>query len=212
VQNSIIALQIAGVDCAGDGTITSQGYNIESGTSCGFTGTDDQQNVTSGALKLGLLADNGGPTQTRALGAGSVAIDKVPNARCTAAPINGLDQRGAARNVDGDGVAGTGNECDIGAFEFPILNLKLNAASVAPTVTLSWNTLPVSEYQIWQSTSPHGGFALLQGGLTSPSFDVSIDPNINYYYEVRALDAPGGQPAAISNRTGVFSFGLVPGS
>ena len=79
--------------------MTSSGYNIESGTSCGFTGTGDLQNVNSRSLALGTLANNGGPTQTMALGAGSVAIDRIPTGALEA---NGCvvgtstDQRGFA--------------------------------------------------------------------------------------------------------------------
>lgn len=65
---------------------------------------------------LSPLADNGGPTQTHALPAGSPALDLAPNASCTAAPVNGVDQRGEPRNQNGKGGA-TNNECDAGAFE-----------------------------------------------------------------------------------------------
>ena len=97
VQNSIVALQTTGGDC--NTALTSGGYNIESGTSCGFTGTGDLQNVTSGSLALGGLASNGGATQTRALGFGSVALDHIP---VGALEANGCgvtvttDQRGLA--------------------------------------------------------------------------------------------------------------------
>ena len=65
---------------------------------------------------LGPLADNGGPTQTHALPAGSPALDRAPNASCTAAPVNGVDQRGQPRNHNAVGIV-TNNECDVGAFE-----------------------------------------------------------------------------------------------
>src|SRR4051794_18005349 len=85
------------------GTIVSAGNNLDSGTSCGFTGSGDQ----SGADPLlGPLADNGGPTQTRRLGNGSPAIDTGDNAACPAA-----DQRGVARPQP------AGGTCDKGAFE-----------------------------------------------------------------------------------------------
>jgi hypothetical protein len=62
---------------------------------------------------LAALADNGGPTQTMALSAGSAAIDAGVAAGAT------LDQRGLARTVDDSGVANaaTSDGTDIGAFE-----------------------------------------------------------------------------------------------
>ncbi|MCP4166146.1 MAG: right-handed parallel beta-helix repeat-containing protein, partial [Chloroflexi bacterium] len=75
VTNTIVALQASGGDdCTATGSIASGGYNIESSTSCGFTGIGDQQIVTD-TLKLQPLADNGGDTLTMALDSGSVAID-----------------------------------------------------------------------------------------------------------------------------------------
>jgi predicted outer membrane repeat protein len=54
--------------------------------------------------QLHALTNNGGPTQTRALGVGSPAIDAGNNASC---PVT--DQRGVARPQ--------GSHCDIGAYE-----------------------------------------------------------------------------------------------
>jgi len=58
---------------------------------------------------LGPLQNNGGPTDTMALKAGSAAIDGGNDAICAAPPVNGLDQRGISRPQ--------GPHCDIGAFE-----------------------------------------------------------------------------------------------
>jgi hypothetical protein len=55
------------------------------------------------------LANNGGSTQTHALLGDSPAIDAAGSAACTAAPVNGRDQRGVGRP---QGVA-----CDMGSFE-----------------------------------------------------------------------------------------------
>jgi hypothetical protein len=52
-----------------------------------------------------VLADNGGPTLTHALLAGSAAIDAANTTVCPA-----TDQRGVARPQ--------GAGCDVGAFEF----------------------------------------------------------------------------------------------
>ena len=90
-------------DC--DGSITSGGYNLESGTSCGCTQPTDQQNADP---LLGPLQDNGGPTWTHALLPCSPAIDAIPS------PYNGApaaDQRGFPRPYPAGGLA------DIGAVE-----------------------------------------------------------------------------------------------
>jgi hypothetical protein len=92
------------------------GKNGNSGVS-GFTPgpTDIIPTVGLNAI-LSPLANNGGPTQTHALPAGSPALDRAPNSSCTAAPVNGVDQRGQPRNQNGSGTA-SANECDVGAFE-----------------------------------------------------------------------------------------------
>jgi hypothetical protein len=95
-------------------SITSLGYNIESPRdTCGFDQPTDQVNVTAEQLKLGALADNGGPTQTHMLGLGSVAIDQIPAEDCVDADgaVLTTDQRGEPRPETG------GAMCDVGAFE-----------------------------------------------------------------------------------------------
>ncbi len=98
--------------CEGD--IASGGYNIESpGDTCGFDQLSDQVDVSAEDLKLGELADNGGPTMTHALLPGSVAIDRIPATDCVDADGEPLteDQRGLPRPETG------GSMCDVGAFE-----------------------------------------------------------------------------------------------
>jgi CSLREA domain-containing protein len=75
-------------DC--NGTITSEGYNLISDNTTALSGAGDRNNIDP---KLGPLANNGGPTWTHALLAGSVAIDAVPLASCTVS----TDQRGMSR-------------------------------------------------------------------------------------------------------------------
>ncbi len=90
--------------CATEGggaaTITSLGFNVISDGSCAPVGTD-QSNTDA---LLGPLADNGGPTLTHALGAGSPALDAADAGACPA-----TDQRSVARPQ--------GPGCDVGAFE-----------------------------------------------------------------------------------------------
>ncbi len=85
----------------GAATITSGGSNVISDGSCNPNGTTDQSNTDA---LLGALADNGGPTLTHALGAGSPAIDAADAGACPA-----TDQRGVARPQGGG--------CDVGAVE-----------------------------------------------------------------------------------------------
>lgn len=72
-------------DCMG--TVPTEGGNLEGGTSCNFTGTNDLQSVINfededdpddddlPELKLAPLGEYGGLVPTRVLGAGSAAID-----------------------------------------------------------------------------------------------------------------------------------------
>jgi Divergent InlB B-repeat domain len=81
-------------------SLSVPGANLESGTGCHLR-TSDMSNTNP---LLAPLANNGGPTQTRALLPGSPAVDKYTGADCPT-----LDQRAYKRPA---GVA-----CDIGAFE-----------------------------------------------------------------------------------------------
>lgn len=103
--NSVLADNTGGVAGECSGRFRSGGYNlIEDATGCDIRGAST--NLTGVDPLLGPLADNGGPTETHALLAGSPAIDAgnpVP-ARCPSS-----DQRGVART----------GRCDIGAYEAP---------------------------------------------------------------------------------------------
>ncbi|MCB0251667.1 MAG: right-handed parallel beta-helix repeat-containing protein [Anaerolineae bacterium] len=111
--NSILAAQADGIDCVnvGKAVVESQGFNIESATSCGFTAAGDQQNVTAAQLNLAPLANNGGTTWTHALIPGSAAIDQGNCPDVTA------DQRGFPRPVDLPGIPNAADGCDVGAYE-----------------------------------------------------------------------------------------------
>jgi hypothetical protein len=93
-------------NCAGTIAETS-GYNLDSGTSCGFVASTD---LTGTEPALGPLGANGGPTSTQALLAGSPAID---HGGTTALGCPALDQRGDPRPDE----TADGGACDIGAYE-----------------------------------------------------------------------------------------------
>jgi len=115
VKNSLIALNTigspsppnaVGPNCHADNLsgIVSGGHNLLGTVSaCGgvFNATGDRMNRTAGQVKIGKLADNGGPTKTIALKSGSQAIDHA------AASAPAKDQRGHRR----------GAKPDIGAYE-----------------------------------------------------------------------------------------------
>ena len=101
-------------DCGGSVLMSSGDHNVETpGDTCGFDQPNDQVKVSAEALALGPLRDNGGPTETHALGAGSIALDMIPRAECLDAMDEPLttDQRGMPRPETG------GTMCDVGAFE-----------------------------------------------------------------------------------------------
>jgi len=81
--------------------LTSDGHNVDSDGSCHLFGPQDQSHVDP---LLGPLTDNGGPTATRGLLAGSPAIDHGDSVDCPA-----TDQRGVTRPE--------GPACDVGAYE-----------------------------------------------------------------------------------------------
>jgi len=111
-ENTLLADSALGTNCGGVGFFVSNGNNIDSDSSCGLVGPDDQNGVDP---MIGPLQDNGGPTLTHALLTGSPAIDEGADVFCP-----GEDQRGVFRPFDG---AGNGTAtCDVGAFELTDCN------------------------------------------------------------------------------------------
>jgi hypothetical protein len=131
---SVIADGHVGVNCSLPGPATqSDGYNYDTGSSCGFGGAPGDV-VGGGNPHLGALADNGGPTATRLPLSGSPLIDAIPVAAC--APGITVDQRGVTRPQDGDGNGSSG--CDIGAVEVvftPDTPLPATPLPLAPRFT-----------------------------------------------------------------------------
>jgi CSLREA domain-containing protein len=100
LQNTIVASN-GGRNCSG--AISDGGHNLSFGdTSCPGINGDP---------KLGSLGDDGGPTRTIPLLAGSAAFDQVP---ASGAGCPATDQRGVPRPQP------AGGACDIGAYEFAL--------------------------------------------------------------------------------------------
>jgi hypothetical protein len=94
---------------------SSNGYNLDSGNTCGLTATGDLTNTNP---LIGVLQNNGGRTLTHALMQASPAINQGTNTGCPA-----TDQRGVSRPQ--------GSTCDIGAYESVMPNLSSMNPSTA---------------------------------------------------------------------------------
>ena len=118
-ENSVIFGNVATTaslaDCDVSGTMRHDGANSN------FYGQGCTSGTQIGNAFLGPLQDNGGPTQTHAVLAGSPLIDAGQGPPYTTPNINfsaqcaAVDQRGGERN-DGNGDLEV--RCDVGAFEF----------------------------------------------------------------------------------------------
>jgi CSLREA domain-containing protein len=192
ITNSILAGNTAPShpDCSGP---FNSGYDlIGSGAGC-IGPAAANQDIVGAAVpidpKVGPLGQNGGPTPTRALLAGSPAL----NTGNPAAPGSGggaceaTDQRGAARPG--------GPRCDIGAFE-------VTAACVAGGSTLCLNGGRFRVTATFQT-----------GGTTSPAQGVTLTDESGYFWffspgnvevTVKVLNA-----CALNNRYWVFAAGMT---
>ena len=162
LSNTILNAGAQGANLVNKGsTITSKGYNLSSDNGGGFlTATGDKINTDP---KLGALANNGGPTQTLALLAGSPALD-MGNPNTTGLPAN--DQRGAGfpRVLNG--------RVDIGAVEGGVnapskinttttVTSSLNPSQFGQSVTFTATVAPASG-----TTKPTGTVTFKDGATT----------------------------------------------
>jgi len=105
ITNTVLANNSGG-DCAVLGSWTDGGYNLSSDASCAFSSSSSLAGTDP---LLGPLADNGGPTQTMALLAGSPAVNLIPPGQNGCGTTIASDQRGLTRPI--------GIGCDVGAYE-----------------------------------------------------------------------------------------------
>ncbi|MCA9997081.1 MAG: hypothetical protein KDE56_15090, partial [Anaerolineales bacterium] len=133
IQNSIVAGR-ARQSCS---NITDLGHNLTwpSGGSCPGTAADP---------KLGAMAENGGPTPTMALLAGSAAIDAGNDATCIS-----NDQRGVARPQ--------GARCDIGAFETAEVEKRETSQTLSSGVAVSGTASRTDDVKWYRLNVPQPG-------------------------------------------------------
>lgn len=151
-----------GTVCTGMTSASSSGDNVEHGTSCDLAGTGDQSGVDP---LLGDLTDAGDGTLSHALLTGSPAIDVVE-----ACPPPAEDQRGVARPIDGDLVAGA--VCDAGAFEAPVSGGTTTSTSVPTTSTTSTSVSTTSTTTSTSSSSTSTSTTIIVVTTTTTSVTV----------------------------------------
>jgi hypothetical protein len=190
-----------GVNCYGG--ITDSGYSLSDDGSCSLSGTGSRNNAD---LYLDPLADNGGPTLTHLPGAGSAAIDLIPNGALLS--DNGLsttcnqngepldsDQRGEPRPAGGPQPVATSDACDAGAVEAGDLPVVLMLISPANGSTIGhsmpafdWVDLPgATHYQIQVDDQADFSSPVLGMIVTASAYTLAATlPPGTYYWSVRA--------------------------
>jgi len=123
LTNTLLAANTDGSganSCAG--SLGDGGYNLEfPSNTCGFSAANNDQ--VGNPLLASMLADNGGPTPTLAVGPGGAAVGHGNGDVCRQTgpdAVDGVDQRGFPRPASGP--------CTIGAFEPQQTTLLLTSA------------------------------------------------------------------------------------
>ncbi len=181
LKNSIVANSPTGGNCGFGpaGFVANQGGNLADDSSCSVP------SVSTGSLVLGSLTNNGGPTQTIALGTGSVAIDATV---CDASITT--DQRGLPRPDNG------ATTCDSGAYE--VQDTATSQTTILSTVS---------------GSGQFGGTATLTATLTANDTGVAgltIDFTLNGTAVGSATTDNNGVAITLGRRPRGISAGSYP--
>jgi hypothetical protein len=186
VQDTIVSGNTGSANCANNGTMT--GHSSLEGpagaTSCGF-------DLPSADPLLGSLQDNGGPTRTQALAAGSPALGAVG----AAAYCPATDQRGATRPR---------GACDVGAYESapPVIGSESasGAGTTAENLSAAVSNPDVKDGTVWfqygMSTAygTNTNAAALPAGAAGSSHGAGLSglaPGTVYHFRTVAQNADG---------------------
>ncbi len=176
--DTLIAKGTSGANC---NSIVGGLWNLSDDSSCGFGAGDGIAD-----LKLGPLADHGGPTRTLLPGPGSPALDAGSGGPAA-------DQRGIARPQ--------GSAVDVGAVEVcqtkpsaPHLVSPTNRTVKVRRPTLDWADVPcVESYTVViRHRSRTGPIVKIVRGLHLSSYrTATLHHGWTYYWEVRAVGDRG---------------------
>jgi CSLREA domain-containing protein len=194
VKSSIIANPIGGSNCISNGTpLVSNGYNLDEDGSCDFNQTTD----LTGDPMLGPLADNGGPTQTEKVLAGSAVIDRGKSFGAT------TDQRGFGfpRISDSPTITNAvgGDGADIGAYERDVVAKKPIFTGSTPKSPAN-NSHPKlrglaeagSHVRIYKGSCTGTPVATGSAAMfKSPGIAVSVPNNTSTAFRAQITDATG---------------------
>jgi FG-GAP-like repeat/Right handed beta helix region len=179
ISNTILDAGASGENIFNSGgTVTSHGYNLSSDDGGGYlNGPADQINTDP---LLGPLQDNGGPTLTHALLAGSPAIDKGNS--------NGvhIDQRHFGRPFDVPGIPNAvgGDGSDVGAFEFGSFPLRgdFNGDGFTDYLLFNVGNRATAIWYLRDNTYISSGYgpSLLTGWTVADVADFNGDGNPDY--------------------------------
>jgi uncharacterized repeat protein (TIGR01451 family)/CSLREA domain-containing protein len=164
-------------NCAGDpvAAITSLGYNLDSGNTCGLSAAGD---LTGTNPLLDPLGDYGGGTLTHRLPPTSPALDRIPQGTSGCGTTVTDDQRGVPRPQP------SGGACDVGAFELMPADLSINKLVTPDTAVAEGG---IVTYTIVLSNSSLDG----AGGVVLTD---SLPANVDFAWWV---EKPAG--AAVAN-------------
>ena len=199
IMNTILADNIAqiGGDCAGE--LTSDGYNLISTTKGCVISGDTTGNIVGADPLIGPLADNGGPTRTRALLATSPALNAGDPAGCRRSNGTELqtDERGYLRPAIG--------RCDIGAYERQSAVVVWTEANTAMAWQLNGRTFvggkgyggPSAAWTVQSfSRDPDGSYWLLwAAGNQAQLWHLTIS---NQFLSAKGFSGPGADYTATS--------------
>ncbi len=196
VNNSIVA-DNTDSNCSGTGTVSGQNNFTDDMSCITFVNAGFTQSVTLD-LDLGSLQDNGGPTETIALGSNSVAIgggdkqwldeaivgvDLNGDGDQTDDLSTGFDQRGAGFPRIQDGLL------DVGAFETPFRSIC--GSYTFPYTVGTANTDLAADLRR----------AIICANANSTTDTISLPNNITYSDFYTNTDGPNALPSIISEIT-----------